>query len=219
MEAIKGKMTNIQNKKIFNLIFNEGNINSKEYVVVKCGIGKVNAARTTQIMIDNYEVECIINIGSAGALNDKLNIGDIVIGDNLVQHDFDISAFGHEKGYITDTGKMFSSDKKLVDKIKELVDDLLKGKKENKFNYIIGTIASGDVFCTQIKMKEDIRNEFNAECVEMEGAAIAQVCYLNKIPFLILRSISDSPNGNNQIDFNKYLSIAAERCASIIQKM
>ena len=217
MQAIKNRMNGIQEKKIYNLVFYEGIINNKEYVLVKCGIGKVNAARTVQIMIDNYNLDYIINVGSAGAINNELNIGDIVIGEKLVQHDFDLIAFGHEKGYISDTGKMFSCNNKLVKKMKEIIDCL--DYKEENFKAVIGNIASGDIFCTDLKMKEEIRKEFNAECVEMEGAAIAQVCYLDNIPFLIIRSISDSPNGKNQIDFNKYLNVASERCAKIIEKI
>ena len=217
MKEIKNRMKNVQEKKIYNLVFYEGIINNKEYVLVKCGIGKVNAARTVQIMIDNFKLEYIINVGSAGAINDELSIGDIVIGDNLVQHDFDLTAFGYEKGYVAETGKMFASDKELVKKMKEIIECL--DNKHEKFKAVIGNIASGDVFCTDLKMKEEIRKQFNAECVEMEGAAIAQVCLLDEIPFLIIRSISDSPNGNNQIDFNKYLSIASERCAEIIEKI
>ena len=217
MQAIKNRMKSIKEKKIYNLVFYEGIINSKEYVLVKCGIGKVNAARTVQIMIDNYNLECIINVGSAGAINDELNIGDIVIGEKLVQHDFDLTAFGHEKGYIAETGKMFCCDKELVKKMKEIIECL--DNKEENFKIVVGNIASGDIFCTDLKIKEKIRKEFNAECVEMEGAAIAQVCYLDDVQFLIIRSISDSPNGNNQIDFNEYLTLASERCAQIIEKI
>lgn len=217
MKAIKNRMKDVKEKKIYNLVFYEGIINYKEYVLVKCGIGKVNAARTVQIMIDSYNLKCIINVGSAGAINDELNIGDIVIGEKLVQHDFDLTAFGYENGYVAETGKMFCCDKELVKKMKEIIECLYN--KEEKFKAVIGNIASGDVFCTDIKMKEKIRNEFNAECVEMEGAAIAQVCFLDEIPFLIIRSISDSPNGNNQVDFSQYLSLASERCADFIEKI
>lgn len=127
------------------MTFFEGQANGKEYILVKCGVGKVNAARVTQILIDNFDIEYIINIGIAGSLNDELEIGDIVIGKNLVQHDFDITAFGHEKGYITDTGRVFQSNENLIKKY---------SKKNSDYNIIIGTIASGDIFCNQVAMKE-----------------------------------------------------------------
>ena len=219
MEAIKNKMNSIKESKLYNLDFYEGNINNKAYVLVKCGIGKVNAARTTQIMIDNYNLKYIINVGSAGAINDKLDVGDIIIGKKIVQHDFDLTAFGNEKGYISETGKFFESDEIIIKKIEVIIEELINKEKENKYKIVTGNIATGDVFCNNIEMKEQIRKEFNAECVEMEGAAIAQVCFLDNIPFIVIRSISDSPNGKNEIDFNKYLKFASQRCAEIIEKI
>lgn len=211
IEAIKNIMENINKMQIYNLTFYKGVINKKNYIVVKCGVGKVNAARTTQILVDKFDVEYIINLGSAGAVNDNLNIGDIIIGKQLVQHDFDVTAFGREKGYIPETGKIFESDRNLVEQCKEI--------KINGVKIIIGTIASGDIFCTEIKMKEKIRDEFKCDCVEMEGAAVAQVCYLNEIPFIVIRSISDILNGKNEIDFSEYLKLASKNCAEFIKQI
>lgn len=212
LNAIQEKMKNSKVKKIYELEFIIGIIEKNECVIVKGGVGKVNAARTTQILIDNFEVHSIINIGSAGALKDDLKIGDIIVGRELVQHDFDITAFGHEKGYISEIGKTFCSDIKLIKKTKKIVSNILE-------NNIIreGIIASGDIFCTSVKMKEKIRSEFNADCVEMEGAAIAQVCTLANIPFIVVRSISDSPNEKNNIDFDKFLKKASKNCADFIE--
>ena len=100
-EAVEKLMKNIERKNILDLTFFIGKIENDKYILVKSGIGKVNAARTTQIMVDNFKVDYIINLGSAGAINNKLNIGDVVIAKHVVQHDFDITAFGHSKGYIT----------------------------------------------------------------------------------------------------------------------
>ncbi len=145
-----------------------------------------------------------------------MNIGDVVIADKLVQHDFDITAFGHKKGYISDVGDVFICEGKLVNKCKEKMTQVAKGEE---FKVEIGTIASGDIFCTSTKMKNKIREKFDAICVEMEGAAIAQVCYLDKVPFIVIRSISDSPNENNNIEFDKFLGLASKRCALFIEKM
>lgn len=207
LEAIKNKFEKVEEKQLKDLTFFEGQANGKEYILVKCGVGKVNAARVTQILIDNFDIEYIINIGIAGSLNDELEIGDIVIGKNLVQHDFDITAFGHEKGYITDTERVFQSNENLIKKY---------SKKNSDYNIIIGTIASGDIFCNQVAMKEKIRSKFGADCVEMEGAAIAQVATLNKIPFIVIRSISDKPNGRNHIDIEKFINMASKRCADLV---
>ena len=207
LEAIQNKFENVEEKKLKDLVYYEGQAKGKEYVLTKCGVGKVNSARVTQMLIDNFDIEYIMNVGIAGSLNDELEIGDIVIGKKLVQHDFDITAFGHEKGYITDTGMIFESD-----------DNLTKeyNKPNGEYKILVGTIASGDIFCNQVSMKEKIRTKFNADCVEMEGAAIAQVCYLDKIPFIIIRSISDSPNGKNAIVFDEFVKLAAKRCAEIL---
>ncbi|MBO4816204.1 MAG: 5'-methylthioadenosine/adenosylhomocysteine nucleosidase [Clostridia bacterium] len=211
LEAIKEIMSNVEEIKVYNLIIYKGKINNKNCLLVKCGIGKVNSARTTQILTDKFNLEYIINTGSAGSLNDNLKIGDIVIGEELIQHDFDVTAFGREKGYIPGVGKEFKSDENLIKKCSNI--------KLNDLNITKGTVVSGDIFCTDIKMKEKIRNKFNSDCTEMEGAAIAQVCFLNQIPFVIIRSISDIPNGNNKIDFEKFLESASKNCAKFISKL
>lgn len=209
--SIKKLMTDISIEEIYELQFIKGSINKNKVVLVKSGVGKVNAARTTQILIDNFDLEYIINVGTAGGLNEEINIGDIVIADKLVQHDFDITAGGHEKGYITNTGKYFYSDKNLIEKTKKIMKEM-----NGDFNQFIATIATGDIFVQDIQVKDKIKKDFNADCTEMEGAAIAQVCSLNSIPFIVIRAISDKPNGNNSIDFEKYLELACERYAKFI---
>lgn len=211
LEAIKQCMLDLSEINIYNLVIYKGIINNKTYLLVKCGVGKVNSARTAQILIDKFDIACIINTGSAGSVNSTLNIGDIVVGTKLVQHDFDVTAFGREKGFISDTGKFFESDKNLIEKCK-----IVKVKNQN---ILFGTIASGDIFCTDINMKNKIRDKFNCDCIEMEGAAIAQVCFLSNIPFIIIRSISDTPNGTNNIDFNTYLEFASKNCAEFIKQL
>ena len=191
--SIKKLMADVSVKNIYELEFTLGTIHSKNVVLVKCGVGKVNAARTTQILIDNFDLEYVINVGTAGGLNEKIEIGDVVIAEKLVQHDFDITAGGHEKGYISGTGTYFYSDKELVNKSKKIIENM----NEN-FKAITGLIATGDIFVQEISVKDRIKEEFNADCTEMEGASIAQVCYLDKIPFIVIRSVSDKPNGNNR---------------------
>lgn len=210
MNAIKNLMLNLEELQIYNLSIFKGKISNKDCLLVRSGVGKVNASRTAQILTDNFKLECIINLGSAGSLKESLNIGDIVIGKKLVQHDFDVTAFGRDKGYIPETGMFFECDYSLLQKCKSIEID--------NINISTGIIASGDIFCTDIRMKENIRTKFNADCVEMEGSAIAQVCHLNNVPFIVVRSISDIPNGNNQIDFNEYLRFASKNCANFIKQ-
>lgn len=213
LDEILKIMKDIKEKEFYGNSFINGKIGNKKVVVVKSGVGKVNAARITQILIDKLNAKTVINVGSAGALNPFLDIGDIVIGDKLIQHDFDITAFDHDKGYITGVGDYIYSDRELVKKLQNIVNNI----KDETYKIKTGVIASGDIFCTDIAMKNKIYSKFNAECVEMEGAAIAQVCYLDKIPFVVLRSISDSPNGNNAIVFDEFVKLASKRCADILK--
>ena len=211
MEAVKEIMESVNSIDIYNLKVYTGTIGNKEILLVRGGVGKVNAARVCQIITDKFNLDYIINVGSAGGLNENLNIGDIVLGEKLVQHDFDVTAFGREKGFIPETGRFFESDKTLLEKCKDIKIDNQK--------IVTGVIGSGDVFLTDTNLKEKIKQDFNCDCVEMEGAAIAQVCTLNQIPFLVIRSISDIPNGKNEIVFNEYLKLASKNCAKFINQL
>ncbi len=216
MLAIKNIMENILEEKIFNLTFYSGNIHNRECVLVECGVGKVNAARTTQILIDKFSIDYIINVGSAGSITPELNVQDIVIGKELVQYDFDITQIGdYEKGEICDVGKYFYSDERLIKLCEQTIDEM----KNREFKIKIGRIGSADIFFADSEKAKEVREEFGMECLEMEGAAIGQVCFLDKIPFLVIRGISDTPNGNNKIDFHTYLKIASKRAAEILENL
>ena len=206
------KQVDLKNKfEIFDLTFYECNLNSLNCVLVECGIGKVNAARSAQIMIDNMKVDYIFNVGVAGGVSDKIDICDIVIGDKLVQHDFDLTGFNHEKGYIPNVGKFIYPDEFLI----KIAMDNSEGLKIHK-----GVIASGDIFVTEETMSNKINNKFGALCVEMEGASIAQVCYLSHIPFLIIRSISDSPKkGNNKVSFDEFVKDSSDLIALFMKRI
>lgn len=197
---------------IFDLHFYEGVINNILCVMVVCGVGKVNAARTTQILIDNYGVDLIINVGVAGGVSNDLKVLDIVVGEKLVQHDFDITAFNHEKGYIPKVGVYINSDEYLI----KLACDVLE---KEKINYHVGVIASGDIFCTEEAMGMKIAKKFNALCVEMEGASIAQVCFLSHIPFIVIRSISDVPNNKNVMIYEEFLDSSSKIVANALLKI
>ena len=206
---MKNIMDSYEEKDIYELTFVKGKINSKKVIVVKCGVGKVNAARTTQILIDNFKISKIINIGAAGGINPELKIQDIVIGEKIVQYDFDTTSAGdYEKGEIQGIGKLINICKKVLEK-----------RVDNSIKVVIGTIATADIFCSDPEIAKEVREEFGAECVEMEGAAIAQVCFLDKIPFLVIRGISDTPNGNNEMDYYTYCHIAAKHAAEFLQDL
>lgn len=210
IDALKKYLTIEKEYNIFELTFYEGILSGVHVVLVQCGVGKVNAARVTQILIDNIKVDYIFNIGVAGGVDESLSVGDIVLGEKLVQHDFDITAFDHEKGYIPSVGTYIDCDTYLL----TVADSVLK--KMEDVSYKRGVIASGDIFCTEIKMSQKINSKFNALCVEMEGASIAQVCYLAHVPFLIIRSISDVPNNNNAITYVEFLEKSCEIVAKVM---
>ena len=208
-----------ETKKIFNSIIEHDIYDLKIYecknnkvicFLVESGIGKVNAARSTQILIDNMKVDYILNVGVAGSISKDVNKCDIVIGDKLVQHDFELTIYNYEKGEIPNIGKYIYCDKKLVDIAKTIKIDT---------KVIVGTIASGDIFISDEKMGEKINKKFNALCVEMEGASVAQVCYLCKVPFLVIRAISDSPyEEDNHITFDDFLKISCDIAAKFIKQ-
>ena len=196
-------------KKIYDLIFYEATLNNQNIILTESGIGKTNAARTTQILIDYYKPEAIFNIGVAGGIAKNLKVGDIIISTSLVQHDFDITAFNHSKGYIPNIGNNIPIDNNLLNTTKTILDT-------NNISYKEGLIASGDIFCTKESMATKINTQFNALCVEMEGASIAQTAYLSKTPCLVIRSISDCPNNNNKVTYEEFLETSSNKVAQIM---
>lgn len=190
--------------------FNKGTIGGKTVVVVKSGIGKVNAAICTQILIDEYKVAAIINTGAAGSLENKINIGDIVIGDKAIQHDMDAVDFGFPLGQVPFMPMEFVGDKNLADIAENVC------KKVSDVNVFRGLIVSGDEFVAKKERKDWIKNNFDALCTEMEGAAIAQCAYLNNVPFLILRAISDKADDSASMDFPSFAKMASERNIEIL---
>ncbi len=214
-EAIINIMKDIKIEQIYNLRFMSGTIQGKNCILVKSGIGKVNAARTTQIMIDKFDIQYIINIGVGGSINNLLDIGDILIGKQVLQHDFDITAFGHSKGYITGVGDKIACDRGLVNEFEKVI----KSIPERSYKIKLGIIATGDIFCTETWMKDKIRAKFNADVVDMECASISQVCYLDNIPFIAIRGISDTPNGKNAKTFDENVKLISKRCATLLKEL
>ena len=213
-EEIINIMKDVEVKQVYNLRFLVGKIQGKNCIIAKSGVGKVNAARTTQIMIDNFELSYVINIGVAGAINGLLNIGDVIIAKHVVQHDFDITAFDHSKGYITGVGDRVKSDEQLVSEFEQVIES----QPEKNYRIKMGIVATGDIFCTEIWMKDKIRVKFDADVVDMECGAVAQVCYLDRIPFIAIRCVSDTPNGDNASTFDENLKMASRRCANILKE-
>lgn len=213
--SIKRRMDVREEKEIAGMTFFVGNLKEQEVVVVRCGIGKVNAAVCTQVLVDLFHVQYIINTGVAGGLYPELNIGDIVISSDTVEHDMDASAVGNPRGEIPRMKKTyFEADTKLIESA-QAAAQALKGDQK----VFIGRIASGDQFVCSMKVKEDIYTTFTAYCAEMEGAAIAHTCFLNQIPFVIIRAISDKADQSADVNFEEFVDIAAKNASSMVVKI
>ncbi len=190
--------------------FFSGILNGKDLVVVKSGAGKVNAAICAQILISVFGVRSIIFIGVAGAVDEALDIGDIVVSSDCVQHDFDAQALGYELGQIYGSKlKFFRADEKLIRAV-------LEASKGLKVRCVKGRILTGDKFVTNSSDIEKLKKTFGGACIEMEGAAVAYTCALNKVPFVIIRSISDRADHSAAVDFKKFLPKAAQVSSSIV---
>lgn len=191
----------------------QGTLMNKNVVLVVSGIGKVNAAVCSQILIDDFKVDCIINMGVAGGVKEEIKPLDIVIADNLVQHDMDTSVFGDPVGQVPRLDTFdFKCNENLVNIAKE-------SAKNSKINTFIGRIISGDQFIANSEKIICLREKFNAYACEMEGASIAQVCYLNDVPFVIIRSISDNAATGAHMDYDKFKEVAVASSTAIIRNM
>lgn len=211
VEELINSMEDIKKETISNIDFYKGTLQGKNVVVAKCGVGKVHAAVCTQTMILKYAPDIIINTGVAGSLNSELDIADLVISDGVVQHDFDISSFGHPVGLISGLDLVkINCNKDLVKKLESAAKIL-----ENT-NVTVGTVASGDQFICSKEKKDYIVDNFNALCTEMEGASIGHVCYLNNVDFCIVRAMSDKADGTAHMDFPSFVEIAVEKSVKLI---
>lgn len=195
--------------------FCEGVLKDHDVVVVKSGIGKVNAAVCTQILVDEFQVDAVINTGIAGSLNAKIDIGDIVISTDVVHHDMDAVNFGYEPGQIPQMDVFsFAADETLAKLAEEACLEV-----NPEISVFHGRIVSGDQFVADKAVKERIVNLFHGYCTEMEGASIAQAAYLNEVPFVILRAISDKADDSASEDYPTFEKKAAQHCINLVEKL
>ncbi len=199
------------------MIFYEGQFKGVKIVLVKSGVGKVNAAICTQILINDFKVEQIIFTGVAGAIDRRVAVGDIVVAEDLVQHDIDATGFDYKLGEVPGLDQVaFTADKKLLALAKEA------GKKitaEKEIDLYSGRILSGDQFISDQEKVAELKANFGGYCTEMEGAALAQVCFLNDIPFVVVRSISDNADQEAGHSFVEFVKEAANNSYAIVAEM
>lgn len=192
--------------------FFQGSILGKEVVVVRSGIGKVNAGICTQILVDDFQVEGVINTGIAGSLRNEINIGDIVLSSDALQHDIDAAGFGYELGVIPRMEQsVFLGDQTLLSLAKEVNE-----KVNSEISTFVGRVVSGDQFISDKEKKQFLIKQFDGYCTEMEGGAIAQTAYLNHIPFLIIRAISDKADDSAHMDYGEFEAKAIEHSVKLM---
>ncbi len=215
VNPLKDALEGVKTNKIAGMEFYEGKLSGKDVVVVKCGMGKVNAGICAHTLINDYGCKGVINTGVAGSLDNQLNIGDIVVSTDAVQHDFNVEAIGFAKGEIPYTGLYaFPAD----EQVRKLAVEASKAAVPDAQVYE-GRVCSGDQFISTNEQKDKIRADFGGMCAEMEGAAIAQACYLNNTPFVVIRAISDKSDASQAVEFETFKKEAANDCTKIIRYM
>lgn len=212
---IKERLENVEVQTFGGMDFYKGNFEGKSVVVVRSGIGKVNAAVCAQILADRYQVSGIVNTGIAGSLMAKIDIGDIVLSTDALQHDMDATNFGYPAGQIPRMDVLsFPADPKLLALAKECC-----GRVNPEIHTYEGRVVSGDQFISDQKKKDWLIETFHGYCTEMEGAAIAQAAYLNGIPFLIIRAISDKADNSANVDYPTFEAQAIIHSVSLMLEM
>lgn len=212
IEEIKKEMGNIEEIKMNRYIFYKGLFNNKYVILVKSGIGMVNASIITTILINKFNVDKIYFSGVAGSVNEKITILDVVISDSLQEYLFDVTSGGsYDKGIIA--GMKDES----IFKPKLLLEDAKNKLKDEKIYY--GKIVSGDKFVSEKKEKIEIGKEFDALAVDMESASVAHTCYLLDVDFLIIRTISDSVTDDSTMEFEEFLIKASKKSKEILKKL
>lgn len=215
VEALKARMEAPVMTEKAGMVFYEGQLSGVNTVVVRCGIGKVNAALCVQILADLFSVTHIINTGIAGSLNADLDIGDILISADAVQHDMDVRIFGYPLGEVPGLGtRAFPADTRMGQLALETCARVIPDVKAR-----LGRVVTGDQFISDGQVKERLVAEFAADCTEMEGGAIAQGAYLNGIPFVILRAISDKADNSAEMDYPTFERIAAQNSAKLAEAL
>ena len=208
--ALKENMTGMHVETRAGREFCSGKLEGLEAVVVQCGVGKVNAAMCAEVLCDRYEVTHLVNTGIAGSLCAQLDIGDLVISQDAMYHDFDCVHFGYEMGKVPGMDTVaFPADEAMIRLAQAAAEQVNPGHST------VGRVASGDLFVAQKAAKNSIIEKTAALCTEMEGAAIAHTAYRNGVPFVIIRAISDKADDSAEMDYPTFEAIAADRCARV----
>lgn len=211
VELLRNEIENPETKSIANSEFTSGTYKNHEVVLLKSGIGKVNAAMSTSILLNEYKPDYVINTGSAGGYDPTLEVGAIVISDEVRHHDVDVTAFGYEIGQVPQLPAAFKADERLMKLAEEAVFEI------GKHQVATGLIATGDIFMHDPAKVEQVRNHFSQmKACEMEAAAVAQVCYQFEVPFVVIRALSDIAGKESSMSFDEFLPVAAKHSTQIV---
>jgi adenosylhomocysteine nucleosidase len=212
--ALKDNMEDIRESNQAGMTFYEGKLKGLSVVLVQCGVGKINAAMCTQILISCYGVTAVVNTGIAGSLCAELDIADLVISRDAIHHDFDLRFWGRPVGQVPGLDVIaFPADEALVNAAFAAAEGVNPGHTK------IGRVASGDQFICSAEQKDTIIANTQADCAEMEGASIAHTAYRNGVPFVIVRAISDKADNSAEMDYPTFEALAADRCAQVTMKL
>lgn len=210
---IKKNMTQVETTEKAGMTFYKGLLFDKPAVAVMCGVGKVNAALCTQILVDLFDIDCVINVGVGGAVAKGLTVGDIVISKDAVQYDMDGSAFGHPRGEIPNMDvTFFPADEQLIQLAKAAASKVGAAA-------LVGRVMTADLGVDSQELKSELTELFGGACVEMEGAAIGQAAYINKIPYIVIRSISDNADGDLVETYQNHFQMSVANAAKMVLEM
>lgn len=200
---------------IASMEFFQGKLSGKNVVIVRSGIGKVNAAVCTQILASVFQVSHVINTGVAGSLKNEINIGDIVLSKDALNHDMDATGFGYEPGVIPRMDEsVFKADESVLNLAKQVNEEV-----NSDISTYVGRVVSGDQFISDGEKKKFLVEKFQGYCTEMEGAAIAQTAYLNQIPYLVIRAISDKADHSAEMDYSEFERKAIEHTVKLVTEL
>lgn len=212
--VIKQWMTDVTETSVAGCEFYSGKLDGRSVVLLKSGIGKVNAAVSTTLLMASFDPSVVINIGSAGGFDAELEVGDVIISDAVVHHDVDVTAFGYQIGQLPQLPATFKADDALIEIAKQAVSKVGQVKAK------VGLVGTGDVFMCEAERVAKVRQQFpELKAVEMEAAAVAQVCHKFAVPFVVVRSLSDVADKESPASFEEYLSVAAQNSSLMIRAM
>lgn len=214
VELLRNQLANTSVREIANSEFTTGTYKGQELILLKSGIGKVNAAMTTTILMQEFKPDLVLNIGSAGGFDEELEVGAVVISDEVRHHDVDATVFGYELGQVPQMPAAYIANKELVELAVQAVDDI------GEHQHAVGLIATGDSFMSDPERVALVKQQFPAmKAAEMEAAAVAQVCFQYDTAFVVIRALSDIAGKESSVSFEEFLPVAAKHSTEIVLRV